>query len=232
MEIVLIRHGQPDWGSGVDIYTKNPGLTSLGKLQSEKSSSAFVENGIDEIWVSPLKRAQETFAPFEDKKIAKSTYTYEWLQEMQDEEEEALYGKSKEEVMAFFAKRNSQSFEDWAEASHGKYMEVFSEYIVSNLEVELGNRGIVSLDAEYDRRFDLSKSSIERLMIISHAGTMSVLLSYFLNMPLYAWTWRKFLPRHTGHTTLKSTQISGGHFFRLKEFNNVSFTDSDEEQTY
>ena len=232
MEIVLIRHGQPDWGSGVDIYTKNPGLTSLGKLQSEKSSSAFVENGIDEIWVSPLKRAQETFAPFEDKKIAKSTYTYDWLQEMQDEEEEALYGKSKEEVMAFFAKRNSQSFEDWAEASHGKYMEVFSENIVSNLEVQLGNRGIVSLDAEYDRRFDLSKSSIERLMIISHAGTMSVLLSYFLNMPLYAWTWRKFLPRHTGHTTLKSTQISGGHFFRLKEFNNVSFTDSDEEQTY
>ena len=232
MEIVLIRHGQPDWGSGVDIYTKNPGLTSLGKLQSEKSSSAFVENSIDEIWVSPLKRAQKTFAPFEDKKIAKSTYTYEWLQEMQDEEEEALYGKSKEEVMAFFAKRNSQSFEDWAEASHGKYMEVFSENIVSNLEVQLGNRGIVSLDAEYDRRFDLSKSSIERLMIISHAGTMSVLLSYFLNMPLYAWTWRKFLPRHTGHTTLKSTQISGGHFFRLKEFNNVSFTDSDEEQTY
>ena len=111
-------------------------------------------------------------------------------------------------------------------------MEVFSKNIVSNLEIELSNRGIVPLDAEYDRRFDLSESSIERLMIISHAGTMSVLLSYFLNMPLYAWTWRKFLPRHTGHTTLKSTEISGGHFFRLKEFNNVSFTDSDEEQTY
>ena len=134
--------------------------------------------------------------------------------------------------MAFFAKRNSQSFEEWNEASHGKYMEVFGKNIVSNLEIELGNRGIVALDAEYDKRFDLSESSIERLMIISHAGTMSVLLSYFLNMPLYAWTWRKFLPRHTGHTTLKSTQISGGHFFRLKEFNNVSFTDSDEEQTY
>ena len=69
-------------------------------------------------------------------------------------------------------------------------------------------------------------------MIISHAGTMSVLLSYFLNMPHYAWTWRKFLPRHAGHTTLNSTQISGGNFFRLKEFNNVSFTNIDEEQTY
>ena len=67
-------------------------------------------------------------------------------------------------------------------------MEVFSKNIVFNLERELSNRGIVAIDAEYDRRFDLSASSIERLMIISHAGTMSVLLSYFLNMPLYAWT--------------------------------------------
>ena len=215
-----------------DVYTKNPGLTSLGKLQSEKSSSEFEENSVDEIWVSPLKRAQETFTPFKEKNIGRSIHVYDWLQEMQDDEEETLYGKGTEEVMAFFAKRNSQSFEEWSEASHGKYMKVFRKNIVSNLEIELGNRGIVALDAEYDRRFDLSKSSIERLMIISHAGTMSVLLSYFLNMPHYAWTWRKFLPRHAGHTTLKSTQISGGNFFRLKEFNNVSFTNIDEEQTY
>ena len=231
MEVVLIRHGQPEW-MPKDVYTKNPGLTSLGKLQSEKSSSAFVKNSVDEIWVSPLKRAQETFIPFKEKGIGKSIYVYDWLKEMQDDEEDELYGKSTEEVMAFFAKRNSQSFEEWNEASHGKYMKVFSKNIISNLEIELGNRGIVALDAEYDRRFDLSESIIDRLMIISHAGTMSAMLSYFLNMPLYAWTWRKFLPRHTGHTTLKSTQISGGHFFRLKEFNNVSFTDSDEEQTY
>ena len=68
MEIVLIRHGQPEWMPG-DVYTKNPGLTSLGKQQSEKSSSEFEENSVDEIWVSPLKRAQETFAPFKEKNI-------------------------------------------------------------------------------------------------------------------------------------------------------------------
>ena len=231
MEIVLIRHGQPEWMPN-NIYTKNPGLTDLGKIQSQKSSSVFQKNDIDELWVSPLKRAQETFTPFKEKGVAKSTYIYEWLQEMQDDEEEALYGKSSEEIMAFFEKRNSQSFEEWTVGNHGKYMEKFSKNIVSNLEIELEKRGIVSLDTKFDRRFDLSKSNIEKLMIISHAGTMSVLLSYFLNMPLYAWTWRKFLPRHTGHTTLKSSPTSGGHFFRLKEFNNVSFTNSDEEQTY
>ena len=231
MEIVLIRHGQPEWMPN-NIYTKNPGLTDLGKIQSQKSSSVFQKNDIDELWVSPLKRAQETFTPFKEKGVAKSTYIYEWLQEMQDDEEEALYGKSSEEIMAFFEKRNSQSFEEWTDGNHGKYMEKFSKNIVSNLEIELEKRGIISLDTKFDRRFDLSKSNIDKLMIISHAGTMSVLLSYFLNMPLYAWTWRKFLPRHTGHTTFKSTEISNGHFFRLKEFNNVSFMDSDEEQTY
>ena len=71
MEIVLIRHGQPEWMPG-DVYTKNPGLTTLGKLQSEKSSAVFVENSIDEIWVSPLKRAQETFTPFKEKNIGRS----------------------------------------------------------------------------------------------------------------------------------------------------------------
>ena len=92
MEIVLIRHGQPEWMPG-DIYTKNPGLTTLGKLQSEKSSAVFVENSIDEIWVSPLKRAQETFTPFKEKNIGRSINVFDWLQEMQDDEEEALYGK-------------------------------------------------------------------------------------------------------------------------------------------
>ena len=169
MEIVLIRHGQPEWMPS-DVYTKNPGLTSLGKLQSEKSSSAFEETSVDEIWVSPLKRAQETFTPFKEKNIGKSIHVFDWLQEMQDDEEEALYGKGTEEVMAFFAKRNSQSFEEWSEASHGKYMKVFSENIVSNLEIELGNRGIVPLDAEYDRRFDLSESSIDCLLYTSDAA--------------------------------------------------------------
>ena len=111
-------------------------------------------------------------------------------------------------------------------------MENFKNKIIPNLDSELKSKGIISIDDTYDRMFDLSTSSLEKIMIISHAGTMSVLLSYFLNMPLYPWTWRKFLPRHAGHTILKSTKISSGHFFRLKEFNNVSFMDSDELKTY
>ena len=118
------------------------------------------------------------------------------------------------------------------ETTHGAYMKGFSENIVKNLEESLSDIGVISTDSRYDRLFDLSSSKINKLMIISHAGTMSTLLSYLLNLPLYPWTWRKFLPRHAGHTFLRSTEISSGHFFRMKEFNNVSFMENRELKTY
>ena len=232
MEIVLIRHGQPNWVTGVNAYTADPKLTDLGRLQSEKSSTVFDKSSVDELWVSPLTRAQETHLPFKDKSISKKIHVFKWLKEMEDEEEKELFGKSQEEVMDFFEKRNTQSFEEWIVGNHGQYMEKFRDNIILNLESELEKRNINPSGNKYDRLFDLNNSEIQKIMIISHAGTMSVLISYFLNMPLYPWTWRKFLPRHGGHTILKSTEISSGHFFRLKEFNNVSFLNSEEEKTY
>ena len=232
MEIVLIRHGQPNWVTGVNAYTADPKLTDLGRLQSEKSSTVFDKSSVDELWVSPLTRAQETHLPFKDKSISKKIHVFKWLKEMEDEEEKKLFGKSQEEVMDFFEKRNTQSFEEWIVGNHGQYMEKFRDNIILNLESELEKRNINPSGNKYDRLFDLNNSKKKKIMIISHAGTMSVLISYFLNMPLYPWTWRKFLPRHAGHTVLKSTEISSGHFFRLKEFNNVSFLNSEEEKTY
>ena len=151
---------------------------------------------------------------------------------MRGSEEVELIGKSNNELEEVVIKRNSKSYEEWLVTTHGEYMKDFSDNIITKLGENLNELGVVSLDNKYDRLFDLQKNETEKLMIISHAGTMSVLISYFLNMPLYPWTWRKFLPRHAGHTILKSTQISSGHFFRLKEFNNVSFMGSDELKTY
>ena len=231
MEIVLVRHGQPEWLKNNE-YNLDPGLTEKGTQQAVLSSSVFQQKEVDKIWVSPLLRAQQTLEPFKKATISENIIVHDWLQEMMDDEEKDLMSKSDSDIQEFFLKRNTKSFEEWLESYHGEYMKAFSDNIFSNLDENLKQRGIVSIDEKYDRLFDLEKNTSEKLMIISHAGTMSVLMSYFLNMPLYPWTWRKFLPRHAGHTILKSTQISSGHFFRLKEFNNVSFMDSDELKTY
>ena len=231
MEIVLVRHGQPEWLKNNE-YNLDPGLTEKGTEQAVLSSSVFQQKEVDKIWVSPLLRAQQTLEPFKKAGVSEDITVHEWLQEMRDSEEVDLIGKPNKEIEEFFIKRNSKSFEEWLVTNNGEYMKEFSDNIITNLGVSLNELGVVSLDNKYDRLFELKNNETEKLMIISHAGTMSVLISYFLNMPLYPWTWRKFLPRHAGHTILKSTQISSGHFFRLKEFNNVSFMNSDELKTY
>ena len=81
---------------------------------------------------------------------------------------------------------------------------------------------------------NISSAATYDIMVkrLREGGQSIKMLSYFFNMPHYGWTWRKFLLSLGGYTTLNSSLFSGGNFFRLKEFNNVSFTDSDEEQTY
>ena len=57
-----MRHGEPEWvrdGLNVD----NPPLTERGHRQAERVAEALTREVFDEIWVSPLVRAQQTAAP-------------------------------------------------------------------------------------------------------------------------------------------------------------------------
>ena len=181
MEIVLIRHGQPEWLKN-DEYNLDPGLTEKGNQQAVFSSSIFNKGEVDKIWVSPLLRAKQTLAPFKDAGISENIIVHDWLQEMRDSEEVDLIGKSTKEIEEFFVKRNSKSFEEWLLTNHGEYMKSFSENIITKLGEHLNELGVVSIDNKYDRLFNLDSNETEKLVIISHAGTMSVLISYFLNV--------------------------------------------------
>ena len=165
MEIVLIRHGQPEWMLN-DEYQRNPGLTNLGNMQSKKSANQFTKHSIDQLWVSPLNRATQTLHPFEEREVTKEIKTFEWLKEMEDRDEIALYGKSSEQIMNFFEKRNSQTFDEWSVSSHGMYMQDFAKNIITNLKDELENLGIVCIDDKFDKKFEIRNNSIENLMII------------------------------------------------------------------
>ena len=52
--------------------------------------------------------------------------------------------------------------------------------MITNLEKELQSLGIVCTDDAFDKKFEIKNDSIENLMIISHAGTMSVFTIIFL----------------------------------------------------
>ena len=134
MEIVLVRHGQPEWLKD-DQYNLDPGLTEKGTRQAFLSSSIFTKGEVDKTWVSPLLRAQQTLAPFKEAGVSEDIIVHDWLQEMRDSEEVDLIGKSNKEIEEFFIKRNSKSFEEWLVNNHGEYMKTFSENIITNSDL-------------------------------------------------------------------------------------------------
>ncbi|MED6337342.1 MAG: histidine phosphatase family protein, partial [Actinomycetota bacterium] len=62
MEIVLVRHGQPEWVKG-GLNVVDPPLTDLGHRQAERLADVLEGESFDEILVSPLTRARQTAAP-------------------------------------------------------------------------------------------------------------------------------------------------------------------------
>ena len=64
MELLLIRHALPvriDGGDG----PADPDLSPAGHQQAEALSGWLVDEGIDAIWASPMRRARQTAAPLE-----------------------------------------------------------------------------------------------------------------------------------------------------------------------
>jgi broad specificity phosphatase PhoE len=72
MEILLIRHGDPDY--------ENDALTGVGQKEAQLLADALATVPIDDIYVSPLGRAQETCSYTSDRK-GQSTTTLDWLRE-------------------------------------------------------------------------------------------------------------------------------------------------------
>lgn len=72
MHLIFIRHGDPDY--------KNNCLTEKGKREAEILSERVSKWRIDDVYLSPYGRAQETAAPFL-KKISVVPETLPWLKE-------------------------------------------------------------------------------------------------------------------------------------------------------
>jgi 2,3-bisphosphoglycerate-dependent phosphoglycerate mutase len=64
VELLLIRHGRPARVEGSDDGPADPPLTELGLEQAEAMASWVAdEGGVDAIYASPLRRAQQTAEP-------------------------------------------------------------------------------------------------------------------------------------------------------------------------
>lgn len=222
MELVLIRHAQPEWvRDGLNVV--NPPLTELGQAQAERLGKALADESFDEIYVSPLTRARQTAAPVY-RALAQAEVVEPWLEEIRDPD---WHGSPSEgAVKAFQALRQRVALDQWTGLPGGEPMHEFVARVRVGGSEFLERKGIRPADG------DLPVWEIDepgrRIGLIAHGGTNSVFTGLLLGLTPTPWEWDRIVMRHASISRLIALPIGGGYVFSLSSLSDVEHLDLDQ----
>jgi len=209
MQIVLIRHGEPEWildGLNVD----NPPLTERGHRQAAAMAEFLRTEDFDEVHCSPLRRARQTAAPLFSA-LGREESVEDWLEEIRNPLWHGTPQERSEE--AYRQDRARASHERWGGLEGGEPPREFVERIHLTASLFLEERGITRIPS------DLPMWHIEdptrRLALVAHAGTNSVLICLLLGLSPTPWEWDRFVIGHASVSRIESMEMGDGHTFSL-----------------
>ena len=219
MDLLLIRHGQPDWAPG-RLARNDPELTPLGKEQAIRVAHRLAElEKVDELWVSPMIRAQQTSVPIADS-ISVEPETYGWLQELNSPPE--WEGAPQDEVDKILTDSHFRTMDDmWDGYPGGETFRVFHDRIVNGLRDTLDRHGIHPMQAEHRHLWNVEEPD-RRVVIVAHAGSNASVLGHLLGLEPVPWEWERFRQPHTGVSRLTMTRVSTGWAFSLRQLGDVA----------
>jgi broad specificity phosphatase PhoE len=215
MDIVFIRHGQPQWA--VDGMSQtNPNLTDLGTRQAALAAKRLGTDEIApaELVVSPAIRSQQTAMP-----IAEITglqpATIDDLVEVKMPNWE---GVTEEKVIEIFRSTKHRTPDEWWEGlPGGESFRTFHNRVTTALDTLLAERGMVR-DKGDNQLWHVEKDP-GRLVIVAHGGTNSVCLTHLLGIAPAPWEWEKFVLFHASFARVKMIPLAGAHVPSLRTFN-------------
>lgn len=216
MELVLVRHGQPEW-SRDDVSQVDPGLTPLGRQQAELTAKRLAVEEFDELLVSTATRAQQTAAPLRQQLGDVPTEDRDWLHEIRMPD--SWQGTPAEEVNRALRDARTRSRDAWWEGMPGgESFRDFHARVTIGLVAELAEAGI---ERTASGLWHVPEHA-PRLLCVAHAGTNSVVLSHLLGIEPEPWEWERFASNHASVTVLRATALATGHIFSLQLFSDVS----------
>ena len=214
MEIVLIRHAQPEWvkdGLSVD----NPPLTRLGFEQAELLGAALAGQHFDEVLVSPLVRTRQTAAPILET-LGQDLVIEPWLEEIRNP---IWHGTPEEKANeAWRAEKSKSSHHRWSGLEGGEPVTEFVARINDGASGFLGRLGLVRSDGSLPvwhpkDRYDDSR----RIALVCHAGTSSVAICHFLGLEPTPWEWERFVIGHATVNIVRTLTLGDGVTFGLSQ---------------
>ena len=216
MELVLVRHAQPEWSRDRTARV-DPGLTERGRRQADLVARRLADRSFDRLLVSTATRARETAAPLHDLRPEPAIEERAWLHEIHMPAH--WEGTPQEEVDRTFREARARSREDWWEGiPGGESFRDFHARVTAGLEGELADLGLARDPHGF---WQLPAALPERLVMVAHAGTNSVVLGHLLDLEPQPWEWERFASDHASLTVLRTTPIGSGHIFSLQHFSDV-----------
>ncbi len=221
MQLVLLRHAQPQWTSEAGTGVSDPPLTAEGRARSCALSASLGQEHFDSVSVSPYRRSQETARGVFSEQPRFHWNTYEWLREIRLPDLSEQPAKQIDEFFGSFKRRPLVKW--WDGIPGGESFRDFHSRIALGLEGYLADLGIRRMrpDAEHDRHlFSIPPDLLgQKHLIISHLGTTGLILSELLHLELVPWVWESFALDWNGAVRLETVAIADGHLFCLRVFN-------------
>jgi probable phosphoglycerate mutase len=219
MDLILIRHGQPDWTPD-RIARNDPHLTELGVEQAKRVAQRLTAlDRVDELWVSTMNRSLETAAPI-GIELSQETEKYDFLREIQNPPE--WDGEPAEQIEKRLADANLRSMDEmWDGLPGGESFRAFHERVVTGLDETLTAHGIAPMTDEHRHLWTVDDPD-KRVIVVAHAGTNAVILGHLLGLDPVPWEWERFRQPHTGISRLTMTRISSGWAFSLRMLGEVA----------
>jgi len=222
MEIVLVRHGQPEWVRD-GLAVGDPPLTGLGWRQAELLADRLAGEEFDEILVSPLTRARQTAEPLLSL-LGRPEVVAPWLEEIRDP---GWAGSPAEKAEQAYAEMRSQAPEDrWHGLDGGESVRDFVGRIHLGVEMFLAERGVARRDHHLPL-WTVAEPG-RRILLIAHAGTNSVSIGHMLGLTPTPWEWDRFVLGHTSVSRLESMRVGSEHSFSLVRLADVEHLPGDD----
>ena len=215
MELLLVRHGQPEWvRDGLTIV--DPPLTALGRRQAVALAATMTNEALDEVLVSPLLRARETAAPVLEA-LGRGEDIDMWLEEIRDPK---WHGSPAERAAEAYAELRDRAPADrWRGLTGGEGVREFVDRIHLGAEKFLQERGVHRLDVELPVWHIADPG--RRIALIAHAGTNTIMICHLLGLEPTPWEWDRMVLRHASISRLEAIPAGEGYIFSLTALSDV-----------
>ncbi len=218
VEIILIRHGEPNWSPEGGASVPNPALTAYGHAQAEAVAQDVAQRNLDAIYVSPLARAQQTAEPLIRASGVAAT-TLDTLAEI----DVGATGLSPEEVDRYFVEAMQRPLVDhWEGWPAGETFRNFHTRVVGGCR-ELLERHDITAEPLHDFTvWHLPPNRKITIVVVAHGGTNAVLLTHLLDVRPVPWEWLRFESELASFSVAQARPIGErGHVWSLQNFNEI-----------